>query len=193
MLAPLMVRDRLIILVEEQSSWSENIVVRTLLYMTQTWYKYIKRTEQNLYGSRRVKLPVPELYVIYTGRGAEAKPASMSLREIFFEGSEVCIDCEVRILTDDTKGDIISQYIRFCHVFDEQIRKHGKTRKAIAETIRICQNEDVLREYLQRETEEVMDIMYEIFDDREMLNMYVRGVASEEREQGIERDKITGR
>ena len=41
--------------------------------------------------------------------------------------------------------------------------------KAIEETIRICQDEDVLREYLEEEREEVMDIMTTLFDQETIM------------------------
>ncbi len=62
-----LVGDRLVILVEAQSTWTENIVIRSLIYLMTTYQDYFKRTKQNLYASRKIKMPKPELYVIYTG------------------------------------------------------------------------------------------------------------------------------
>lgn len=42
------VRDRLVILVEAQSTWSLNILVRSFLYLAQTWQEYIQETRQNV-------------------------------------------------------------------------------------------------------------------------------------------------
>jgi hypothetical protein len=62
-----MAGDRLLVLVEAQSSWTVNIIIRSLMYLAQTWQEYIESTGQNIYGSKKVKLPKPELYVVYTG------------------------------------------------------------------------------------------------------------------------------
>ena len=62
-----MVGDRLLILVEAQSTWTVNIIIRSLIYLMTTYQDYFTRTKQNLYKSKKVKLPKPELYVIYTG------------------------------------------------------------------------------------------------------------------------------
>ena len=160
-----LVGTQLIILVEAQASWSENIVIRVLLYVVQTWYKYIKRMKLDVYDEEKISLPEPELYVIYTGEGAKNKPDHLSIRENFFGGKKVSVDCEVKVLFDGSKGDIINQYVRFCQVFNEQVRAYGRTRKAVEETIRICQDEDVLKEYLERQREEVIDIMLALFDE----------------------------
>ena len=61
------VGNRLMVLVESQSSWTLNIIIHARMYLIQTYHDYFKRTNQNLYGSKKVSMPKPELYVIYTG------------------------------------------------------------------------------------------------------------------------------
>ncbi len=177
-----LVGHRLIILVEAQSTWSENIVIRVLLYVIQTWYKYIKRMKLDVYGEAKIKLPEPELYVIYTGK--EQRPSELSLKENFFDGKDISIDCKVKVLSGGQKGDIISQYVRFCHVFDEQVKINGRTRKAVEETIRICQSEDVLREYLERQREEVIDIMITLFDEETIQENFIASERRKAKEEG---------
>jgi len=55
------------ILIEAQSTWTMNILVRVLLYLAQSYHEYFQRTSQNYYKSKKVKMPKPELYVIFTG------------------------------------------------------------------------------------------------------------------------------
>ena len=63
----LLVKDVLLVLVEAQSIWTLNIIPRMLEYLTESYNKYIIETKQNIYGTKKVKLPKPELYVLYTG------------------------------------------------------------------------------------------------------------------------------
>ena len=58
------VGNKLMILIEAQSTWTMNILVRVLLYLAQSYHEYFQRTSQNYYASRKVKMPKPELYVI---------------------------------------------------------------------------------------------------------------------------------
>ena len=62
-----MVKDKLIVLAEAQSTWSENIAVRMLLYVANTYNTYIEEHKMNLYSTKNVVLPKPELFVIYSG------------------------------------------------------------------------------------------------------------------------------
>lgn len=76
------VGTRLVVLVEAQSTWTVNIVLRSLMYLAQTWQKYIQNTGQNVYGSKKVELPRPELYVIYTGN-RKTRPEYLRLSDEF--------------------------------------------------------------------------------------------------------------
>ena len=58
------VGNRLMILVEAQSTWSPNIVVRFLLYIADTYNRYIEKNDLDLYTTKKIQLPVPELYVV---------------------------------------------------------------------------------------------------------------------------------
>ena len=48
------------------------------------------------------------------------------------------------------------------------------TKKAVTETIRICKDSDVLREYLSNKEKEVVTIMMRLFDEEEILKSYIR-------------------
>ena len=58
------------------------------------------------------------------------------------------MDVKVRVLYGSEENDIISQYVTFSKVYNEQMKLHGRTRETIMETIRICKDKNVLREYL---------------------------------------------
>lgn len=51
------VGNRLMILIEAQSTWTVNILIRILLYLAQSYHEYFERTCQNLYKSKKVKVP----------------------------------------------------------------------------------------------------------------------------------------
>ena len=100
--------NKLMILVEAQSAWIMNILVRVLLYLAQSYHEYFRRTSQNYYKIKNVKMPKPELYVIFTGNKGR-KPDKISLSKEFFEGADV--DIEVKVIYESDTDDIISQYV----------------------------------------------------------------------------------
>ena len=177
------VEDRLMIFVEAQSSvWTVNIIVRALMYLVQTWHDYFERTKQNLYKSKKVQMPMPEIYVIFTGE-RKTRPSEISLSQEFFGGKDCAVDVKVKMIYDGEKGDIINQYVAFTKIYNDQIKLHGRTRKAVWETIHICRNQDVLKEYLEQREKEVVDIMMTLFDDEYILRTYIASEVKEASEK----------
>ncbi len=109
------VRDRLLLLMEAQSSFSINIALRVLLYLADTYKRYVEEHKLDLYGSKPVRIPRPELYVVYTGDKRQV-PETILLSDLY-EGkgdAEIC----VKVLRGGKEGDILSQYVRFCQIAD---------------------------------------------------------------------------
>ena len=185
----ILVRDRLLVMVEAQSTFSMNILTRFLLYLADTYNRYINREKLNIYGTKTVRLPRPELYVIYHG-DRTGRPDEISLsRDIFGMTPEenIFVDVKAKIIYDSTPGDIINQFITFARVFDKQIKLHGRTKKAVEETLRICRDQDVLREYLAEE--EVATIMFTLLDEQKARKFW----EEELREEGRKEGEIKGR
>jgi hypothetical protein len=179
----MMVRGTLLVLLEAQSTWSVNIIIRILLYLAYTWNRYIEDTKQNRYGSVKLKLPKPEFYVIYTG-GQKKVPEWIHLSKEFFREDGTFLEMNVRIFCGNGGEDIISQYVEFTNVYTEQIKIYGRTRKAVMETIQICWNRNILKEYLESREKEVIDIMMALFDQEKALEQYMEQFGNEREQKG---------
>ena len=186
--------NKLMILVEAQSTWTVNILVRVLLYLAQSYHEYFQRTCQDYYKSRKVKMPKPELYVIFAGNKGR-KPDKITLSKEFFEGADIDIEVKARVICESDTDDIINQYIIFCKVFNEQTKQHGMTRKAVTETIHICKDRNVLKEYLLDREKEVVTIMMSLFDNEQIIKSFIRSerydVAKEKALLMLKNGKIT--
>jgi len=180
------VENKLMILIEAQSTWTMNILIRVLLYLAQSYHEYFQRTGQDYYKSRKIKMPKPELYVIYTGNRGR-KPDNILLSKEFFEGADIDIEVRAKVIYESDTDDIINQYIIFCKVFNEQTGQHGMTGKAVTETIRICKDRDVLREYLGQREKEVVTIMMSLFDEEQIIKSFIRSERHDEARETAER------
>ena len=184
------VGGKLMILVEAQSSvWTVNIIVRALMYLVQTWHDYFERKKQNLYKSKKVQMPIPEVYVIFTGE-RKTRPSEISLSQEFFGGKECAVDVKVKMIYDGKEGDIINQYVMFTKVCNEQMKKYGRTRKAVMEAIRICKDRNVLSEYLSSKESEVVSIMMVLYDEEEIMRSYVESEVYEATQKAQYNEKI---
>ena len=170
--------NRLLLLLEAQASWTVNILIRILLYLAQSYHEYFERTSQSLYKSKKVKMPKPELYVIFTGNKGR-KPDTISLSQEFFDSADIDIEIKAKVIYESDKDNIINEYIVFCKVFNEQIKEHGMTKQAVTETIRICKDRNVLKQYLSSKEVEVVTIMMSLFDDEQIMRTYAKDIKKE--------------
>jgi len=172
------VGDKIMFLIEHQSSWTMNIIIRVLMYLVQIYHDYFEEQGADLYGNKKVHVPEPELYMIFTGERA-SRPEMISLSKEFFGGKECAIEVKVKVLYGGKGNDIISQYVNFTKVYNEQVKQYGRSREAVTETIRICKDRDVLREFLAGREKEVISIMMALFDEEKIMRTHV---ASEKKE-----------
>ena len=186
------VGNRLLVLVEAQSTWSVNILVRAFLYLAQSYQQRFEEDEVNLYSSRRIDLPEPELYVIYTGDRRE-RPSELSLSEQFFSGRQTALEVRVTMLYGENPHDIIGQYVRFCRLYTEQVKKHGATEEAVLETIRLCRNENVLTQYLNQHEMEAKSIMMSLFNEEAIQRAYGKEMYDEGMAAGLAAGRAAGR
>ena len=64
--------------------------------------------------------------MIYIGR-RKSRPAWLNLSDEFFEGNRDFLEAKVRVLYGEGKKDIISQYVDFTTVYNEQVKRYGET------------------------------------------------------------------
>ena len=91
------------------------------------------------------------------------------------------------VIYESDTDDIINQYIIFCKVFSGQTNQHGMTRKAITETIRICRDRNILREYLEQREKEVVTIMMSLFDEEQIIKSFIKSERHDEARETAER------
>jgi hypothetical protein len=131
-------------------------------------------------------MPKPELYVVYTGNKGK-RPDIISLSEEYFGGAEIAVEVKAKVIYEQETDDIINQYIVFCKVFNDQRNKYGLTEETVKETIRICKDRNVLREYLESREKEVVTIMMSLFDEEQIMDVFLK---DRDREKDKETAKI---
>ena len=178
------VRDRLILLVEAQSKFSINIALRMLLYLAATYKEYVEEHKLDLYGSKPVSIPRPELYMIYTGAPRQL-PEILRLSDMYDGPGGV--DLEIKVLRDSGAGNIVDQYIRFCEISNEQRKQYGYTMKAVEETLRICCEENILMPFLASRQKEVQDIMVTLFNQERVTEIHEYNLVKDAKQEGIEK------
>ena len=173
-------KTKLIVLAEEQSYWSPNISYRMLGYLCETLKNYVSETKQDVHKSTRIYLPEIDLYVIYAGDNDA--PDVISFKDEFFDGN--CpVDLQIKVIKNPGTDSIISQYIGFCKIFNEQRKIYRNTIEAIKKTIQICTEKGFLKDYLTKHSKEVITMMAELFDEEYLRKQHDIAVRAEVRKE----------
>lgn len=185
----LLVRDLLLMLTEAQSTFTVNITPRLLMYVAESYKEHVDEHKLDLYGSKPLKLPRPELYMIYTGPRQDV-PETIHLSDLY-EGAgdvEVC----VHVIRRTGTGDILDQYVRFCEIVDEKRKQYGTAEKTVEKILKQCREEGVLVPFLASREKEVRDIMVTLFSQERALEIYGYNVAKDAKEEGREEGREEG-
>ena len=68
------------------------------------------------------------------------------------------------------------------------MKEYGRTKEAVLETIRICKNRKILKEYLESREKEVVDIMMTLFDQEYAVERY----GDEKKAEGLAEGEAKG-
>ena len=85
------------------------------------------------------------------------------------------LDVKVKVIYGGG-DDILSQYLEFTRVFKEKKAEYGPTREAVIETINQGIDRGILAKYLEEKKDEVIDIMFQLFDDEYIREMTERSI-----------------
>ena len=187
-------KAKYIMLVEAQSKWTENITLRILFYLAESYRRYLISTKQSEHSSKRVYLPEPELYVIYTGNKKVSE--TISLKNEYFS-TNAPLDLSVNVITMPNKNTLNGQYIAFCKVYDKQRKIYKEKLDCIRTTLEICIKDGYLREFLKQHEQEVVTMLSSLFDEQAQRKQYDiamrEEVLAEGRAEGRAEGEKTGR
>ncbi|WP_428770829.1 Rpn family recombination-promoting nuclease/putative transposase [Treponema sp. HNW] len=164
-----LVDNKVIVLAEHQSTVNENMPFRFLEYVVRL-YEQIQNPRDK-YLRRLVKIPTPEFYVFYNGEEDFPKRKILKLSDAFMT---TCVHPQLELTVEVVninlnKADTIvhqckplSEY----SLFVETVRKHLKLdrEKGFEKAVQECINNDILREYLERKSREVMNMLLSEYD-----------------------------
>ena len=69
---------------EQQSAPTPNTPYRLLLYVTDTFKKYVYVMHMNVYSSKPIRLPSPKFYVFYNGKEDAPEETELKLSDLYY-------------------------------------------------------------------------------------------------------------
>ena len=164
-----LVDNKIIVLAEHQSTVNQNMPLRCLEYVTRL-YEHIQNPRDR-YSRTLKRIPQPAFYVFYNG--VEKLPAQkiLKLSDSFVMQSETpSLELVVKLI--NINYDKGSQLLKRCEPlgqysrFVDAVRRHITVDKehGFENAIKECIKNDILKEYLQRKSREVINMLVAEYD-----------------------------
>ena len=156
--------DKLIVLVEHQSTINNNMPFRCLEYVTRLYETMVDSNKR--YYQKQITLPNPDFYVVYSGKKKTEEKKILKLSDSFYTKDSSKLELAVTVL-DCSKSenlplqkncDILKQYSRFIEIVNQNYDPENKL-ESFKTAIRQSISEDNLSEYLQRKSKEVINML----------------------------------
>ncbi|MEE1282919.1 MAG: Rpn family recombination-promoting nuclease/putative transposase [Acutalibacteraceae bacterium] len=180
----LLIDNKLIVLVEQQSTYSKNLPLRLLMYIAREYEKVLDK--KALYRSKKVDIPNPEFFVLYNG----SKPLNdwkqtLRLSDLYVTKQHTpSLELTVTLIDINSsqfkiaKNSTLQQYITAIKEFKNCHETDGDMVKCIDNLIK----QNILKEFLEKNSSEVLNmITYEITQEE-----YDEILREEGREEGKE-------
>ena len=176
--------NKLIVLVEQQSTYSKNLPFRLLMYIAREYEKVLDK--KSLYRSKRVEIPNPEFFVLYNGsKPLNAWKQTLRLSDLYVTKQHTpSLELTVTLIDINSsqfkiaKNSTLQQYITAIKEFKNCHETDGDMVKCIDNLIK----QNILKEFLEKNSSEVLNmITYEITQEE-----YDEILREEGREEGKE-------
>ena len=164
-----LVDGKIIVLIEHQSTINANMPLRFLQYAARLYERI--QNPRDRYLRRLKKIPTPEFYVFYNGEDDYPENTTLRLSDAFMTIPEKP-SLEVVVSVTNINYNKDNEILHTCKplkeytLFIEAVRKHTKldSENGFRNAIKECIQNDILREYLQRKSREVMNMLIAEYD-----------------------------
>lgn len=167
----MLIDNKLIVMIEHQSTINENMPFRLLEYVTRIYEGIVP--DRSRYSEKRICIPTPEFYVFYNGTRKYPDEKILKLSDSFIQRYEddssfPQLELSVRVINigprqtlkfQDDCG-ILEQYCKFI----DMIRQSPKDEDAYKAVIQKAINSGILSDYLSRNATEVINMFLAEYD-----------------------------
>ena len=181
------VKDRLMVLMEHQSSINWNMPLRLLVYYAEEIMGYLRKEGESLHQKEKILLPSAEFYVVYSGN-EKWDVKELRLSDSFKENNG-SLELLVKIIhKDDYKESILDDYLTFIYKVKENMELYGRDeeniRRSVLEAIGYCIKNNILAGYLEERQREVFGMLMNEISVDEFGEIRAREARKEGREEG---------
>ena len=198
---------KLVILLEHQSTINPNMALRLLMYIARVYEKILG--DRNIYTSKAIPIPRPEFFVLYNGVAPYPDEAVLKLSDAFEKSTTLgladkkspALELVVKVINiNEGKNEEIAKKCKTLagyRAFVGKVREFGKEsadlNEAVVKAVRYCRDHDILKEFLEQNATEVMNMLITEWNMEDALAVrYEEGMeeGQEKEREGIARNAL---
>jgi predicted transposase/invertase (TIGR01784 family) len=176
-----LIDNRLVVLIEHQSTINENMPLRLLEYIGRIYEKTVDPGKK--YQKNMIKIPKPEFIVLYNGLDEYLEYSEVKLSDMFMDVEELKqtniekIPMELIVQVYNINPGYNLKILKKCKTLDnysffiDKIREYLKEKKTLEEAVTLaveyCKKNNILKKYLLEHSSEVFNMIFGEYD-REM-------------------------
>ena len=183
--------DMRLALYKQQSTVNPNLPLRFLMYITDIYSAYTK--DMNIYGSKKVQIPLPSFVIFYNGVKSQPDRTEFLLSELFHPTTDQPALELKAVMLNINKGHN-QELMNACHTLRDYSEYVARIRTysaempltdAVEKAITECIHENILRDFLLKNRAEAKAMSIYEYDEEKTLRMF--------REEGYEDGERNGK
>jgi len=193
--------DRIVILIEHQSSISANMPLRLLIYVARVYEKLIDNAA--VYKSKLLKIPKPDFIVLYNGPDEFPDEKTLRLSDAYMEMPETFagfggfLELEVRVVNiNEGRNEAIVKksgglygYVYFVGKAREYEKAGFSLEVAIKRAINDCIREGILSDFFKAHASEVINMLTAEWDINVARKVWKQEAWEDGLEEGLEKGR----
>lgn len=182
--------DARLSLYEHQSTYSPNLPLRFLLYISALYSSMTK--DANLYGTKTIELPPPRFVIFYNGKDEQPDRQILKLSDLYTINEECSLELEAVMLNVNSGHN--KELMEMSHTLWEyaeytaRVREYTETmelEEAVERAIEECIQEGILKEFLEKNRAEAKNMSIFEYDQERHIK--------QEREEAWEEGRKAGK
>ncbi|GHV96583.1 hypothetical protein AGMMS50293_29030 [Spirochaetia bacterium] len=177
------VGKKLVVLIEQQSTINLNMPLRILMYIARVYEKIV--ATKNIYAKGLIKIPLPELIVLYNGPDTDWDTQELKLSDAFEDASALGVDMTMPSPLELSatmfninqghnkamlqKSETLNGYSAFVSKVREFEKGNNDLATAIKKAVEYCIDRNILKEFLESHSSEVINMLFAEWNQEEAL------------------------
>jgi len=200
------INDKIVVMIEHQSTISNNVPVRLLMYIARVYEKIIDK--EKVYRKKLVKIPTPEFIVLYNGKEPFPDRKALRLSDAFTEiaglklpeNNDLMLELVVEVynINHGHNPEILSRSktLDSYSIFMDKINEYNREfnlEESIKIAIKYCIENDILGQFLKEHASEVTNMLMEDISIEEIAAIRYKEGREEGKEEGREEGRKEGK